>query len=187
MKKLFVTILVLMMACLTVYFISDRKLYYYGKSHFNIYEKLPLKIKPQYWGYDMGNLGFVLVDESEMTLIAQGNKYWTSNIEVEKIIKYGYTAEKLIALVKAKDGKKYFIQCLKNKDTLSAQDMVIRVLEDSAPINPKEYTWIELDEEYFRKTALLRNYSATIFIILTLVFIYRGVKRRKKSIMNNSF
>ncbi len=182
MKKTLIIFLSIIVISLINYFILDRQLYYYGKSNFNFYQSLPLKIKPQYWGYDMGNLGFVLLDENEMTLISSGSKYWASNIEVKKIIKYGYTDEKLLAIVVDSTYRKYFIKCIKNIDVQSKQDITINVLDDKTPINYEEYKWVEINESYFRKIELIRNYLVITFIISFLISIYLVIRLRGKNI-----
>ena len=48
------------------YFALDRQLFYYGKHDLNIYNSLPLKIKPEF-RYDFEG-GFVLWDEYGISL-----------------------------------------------------------------------------------------------------------------------
>jgi hypothetical protein len=183
MKKTLVIFLVLIVISLITYFALDRQLYYYGKSNFNFYQSLPLKIKPQYWGYDMGNLGFVLVDESAMTLISKGDcQYLGSDLKftIKQIIKYGYTNERLVAEVKDTLGEKYFIECLKNDDVHSKQNMIINVWQQKIPLNIKEYKWIEIKEAYFEKIERIRNYLVITIVVLLLISAYLVLSLRRK-------
>jgi hypothetical protein len=171
MKKILAVIRFSMVLVLIAYFTLDSQLYYCGKSRYNFYNKLPLKIQPQYWDYNNGNLGFVLVDEAEMTLVAKGDCQYSlsgKTITVKDIIKYGYTNEELVAQVQDTTGKKYFIEFLKNNDTNSKQDMIINILDDSLGIDYDKYKWVEVEDEYFMNEEEQRAYLARIFAVLVL-------------------
>lgn len=98
-----------------LYLLLDRQLFYYGKNNFNIYGSLPLKVKPVF-RYDFEG-GFALEDEHGFQLISRGDcQYVHSDIKlnVKNIIGYGYADDTLIAFIENADGRKYFIEYIKN-------------------------------------------------------------------------
>ena len=106
--KVIILTLVILITAIS-YFVSDKKLSYYGKSDFAPHNLLPYGVKPEYWGYDRGMLWFALLDEGEMTLIAKGNKYFTSDITVDSVLSYGFNDSVLVGLVLGKDSNKYYV------------------------------------------------------------------------------
>jgi len=166
-----------------LYFTLDRQLFYYGKNDINIYGTLPLKVRPVF-KYDFEG-GFALEDEHGFRLISRGDcQYVHSDIKlnVRNIIGYGYAEDILIAHIENADGRKYFIECTKNNNPTSKQDMIIKVLDEGVRINLKELKWIEIEKntKYIRKVELLRNYTMFILITLFLVLFYLMVKRAKR-------
>lgn len=177
MKK---TLIILIISTIIVYFILDKKLYYYGKNNFDIYNSLPLKIKPVFM-YDFEG-GFYLEDEYGFSLISKGiNQYVGSErkFSIREIIKYGYTDKKLIVSVVDSTNKKYFIECIKNTSIKSNQDMIINVLDENAIVNIEDYKWIEINHEYFKKIEIIRDYILISLILLSCLTIYLRFKTRK--------
>src|SRR4030043_1306587 len=83
-----------------VYFALDRHLYFYGKNDFNFYNRLPLKIKPEY--RHEFERGFLLRDEFGFSLVSKGVvQYWHSDIKltITDIIKYGFNENELVAYI----------------------------------------------------------------------------------------
>ncbi|MBZ5857190.1 hypothetical protein [Flavihumibacter profundi] len=178
MKKLILVMVALIAIALVTAIAIDSKLYYYGKNAWNIHEKLPLKITPNYLGYGKGNSGFALMDEDEMTLIARGNKYWSSGIEVNEIIKYGFNKQKLVALVNDSLGNFFYIECSKN-NAHSKQDIKIAVLEKSAFLNSEKIKWIDVKNAPTYAMEITRNYLLIFSIIIFLIVAYFILVRKK--------
>lgn len=168
-------LLVILFAVCFTYFFLDRQLYFYGKNDLKIYQPLPIKVKPEFWGYDKGNLGFVFIDEFDFTVVANGNRYKSSEVVVNEIIKYGFNEEKLIVLVNDSSGVEHVLKCE------SIDESKINVSVD-ATADYGELTWIEIkgNDGYVRKIELVRNYTQIAFVILIFVAGYLVVRKRMK-------
>lgn len=185
MKRTILIMAALIAIALTAAFIIDSKLYYYGKNEWGIHDKLPFTITPQYWGYDYGNLGFVLLRDDE-AFIAHGLKYWTSDVQVNEIIKYGFNKEKLVTLVNDSVGKEYYIECLKNNDIQSKQDLKITVIAKDSFIDNELLKWVDIKSVSTERMEIARNYLEIFVIILLFITVYYMVKQRKGSAPNQS-
>jgi len=187
-KKKPIIILILILIPIVVYFIIaiDRQLYYYGKNDWEIYGTIPFKTVPNYLGYDRGNYGFVLESEGGVAGlgIGKGAKYWTSDVEINEIIKYGYNKEKLVALVNDSLGKEYYVIFIKSPDIQSKQDLKIDVLNKDAFIDNNTLKWINIKGVSTEKMEIARNYLELFFITLIFILIYYTIRRKKDS--NNS-
>lgn len=169
----------LIIVALAIAVVIDSKLFFYGKNEWGIHDKLPFKTMPQYWGYNRGNLGFVLVDEAEMTFIAKGSKYWSSDIEINEIIKYGFNKEKLVALVSDSLGKQYYVVCKKNPDVYSKQHLTINVVPKDSFINNEPIKWIDIKNVSTERMELAKNCLKIFLIFLISITIYYLLKNRK--------
>lgn len=170
--KKILTVLTLIIISVISYFAIklDKKLYYYGKNIFSFHNPLPLNIKPVF-RYDFEG-GFALEDEHGFYIISQGkHQYMNSKMEfsIKEIIKYGFTDEKLIALIEDIKGEKYYIECLNNGDKHSKQDMIINVLDEITSIHLEEYKWIKI--EHLDKIELHRSLLIFVFVVLLFVLI----------------
>ena len=155
-----------------VVFIIDSKLYYHGKNDFGLHKELPFKIVPQYWGYDMGMLDFVLVQSGE-TVVAKGMTYWDNpNIKVNEILKYGFNKEKLIALVNDSLSKEYYIVCQKQTDAHSKQELKITVVPKQNFISDEQFKWIEIKNASMGRMEEARNYLEILLILMFLIITY---------------
>ena len=101
-----------------VYLIADSKLYHYGKSKYNIFNySLPLDMNPDYWGADVCYpiKGLTIEDEFGIVIIGKDEFYLFANdtITINKIIKYGASENKLVALIEDADKHNYFIDVQK--------------------------------------------------------------------------
>ena len=165
-----VIIVALGLITITAYLIItlDKQLYYYGKNDWCIHDKLPFKIAPQYWGYDMGSLGFVLEKNNE-TLISKGKISKLPDAEINEIIKYGFNKEKLVALVNDSGGKKFYVVCIKNPNIYSKQDFTIDVVPQESFINNDPLKWIDIENVSTKQMELVRNYLE--IFLLFLIFI----------------
>ena len=164
-------------------FIMDGKLYFYGQNVFNIgpaiYDSLPLRLKPDFWGHDLGLLGFILEDEYGFVVLSKDSesKYRNQKINVEVITRYGFNDKELIALIKDVNDRKYYIEFSKNNKTEKKQDMVINVLDGNHVLEYKNYKWIDIDGsvQYVERMNLFRNYLIIAFVmILVLVFLIKA-------------
>jgi hypothetical protein len=167
MKKLLFLVLI-MSVTIVSYFKLDMELYYYGKSNNCFYATLPLNIKPEYWEYDRGNLGFVLLEEDE-TLIAKGSKYWGSDIVIMNVNKYGFNKEKLIALVTDTKNDKHYIVCSKNNNIYSKKTINVKVINANQKVNFNELKWIDINKNSIKKLEDIKNY---ILIFLLIIIFY---------------
>ncbi len=179
--KKVIIILILIIILISLYFLIkiDKQLYYYGKSDLGLNKELPFKIVPQYWGYDRGNYGFVLESKDGLAGIGQGAKYWTSDVEVNEIIGYGFNKEKLLALVNDSLGKEYYVVFEKKTDTHLKQALEITVLPKQEFASKEQFKWIKIKNNSFAKMEEVRNYLELFLIFLALIAIYILLKNRK--------
>jgi hypothetical protein len=177
MRKILLILAILIVCCLTAYFKLDEKLYYFGKSNFDIYQKLPLNIKPVFKNDYPSE--FRLEDDSGFSIASRGeHQYIGSDVEIniKKIIAYTFTHQKLNILIEDFQGKKHFLECLKNTDHRSKQDIKTTILDPNIKVNLDSNKWIEIDDDYFRKIERTRNYLL-LFSFLLLIFWVFVAKR----------
>lgn len=171
----------------TTYFVADGKLYYYGKSRYNIFKhSLPLGMKPDYWGADVcfPAVGFTIEDRGGIVMIGKGESYLFEGdtIKIDRIIKYGIGQHKLITFIEDTNSRNYYIECQKNTDPQSKRELEINVLNNSYKIGD-DYKWVNLaaDESKISELAMIRVYTVFSFIVLIVVipgaiFIIRNKK-----------
>ena len=165
---------IILVAFIITYFFMDRQLQLYGRSYFEVYHKLPMKIRPQFWGYDQGNLGFVLLDDHDMTLIARGNKYFSSDVVVSEIVRYGFDNEMLVAQIKDSTGSDFFVECTQNPK--SKENISVKV-EMSLGINNPQIEWIEIKDnaDQMIKVMILRNYLLVAIFVVILIMALKSM------------
>jgi hypothetical protein len=164
MKILFTSLLVLLMC----YFYIDRELYFRGKSDLKIYHPLPVKVKPAYWGSNLGDLGFALIDDFDFTVVAKGNRYMSSDVVVNEIIKYGFNKKEMIVIV---------TDSLKREHRLTLEngsESEILVSVDIKNENDK-INWVEIrgKDKYVRQLEWIRSFIRIGLFILIIVVGYR--------------
>jgi hypothetical protein len=173
----------LILMLLSILYFVDKELYYFGRNSFDIYGLLPLKIKPAYWGFDQGNLGFVLLDNYEITLIANGSKYNNSDIVIKEILKYGFNKNELTALIEDDNSKKFYVKCEKNNKVKSKRDLEISVFSIDKKLEFENYLWIDIktNVNFAKNKELTRNYLLLVFLISITILSFRifNLKRKK--------
>lgn len=170
-----------------VYLVIDSQLYYYGKSKYNIFNtSLPLEMKPDYWGADVGFpvVGFVVEDRGGIVIIGKGESFMLDGdtIKVNHIIKYGVNQNKLIAVIEDSDSRNYFVECQKNTQPQSKRELEINVLDNNSDIQD-DYKWVNLIETEGKIywLVMIRTYSMLIAIALIIIipinlFVRKGKK-----------
>lgn len=181
-----INILILLTLTLAiVYFTLDRQLSYYGKSDLDIYNILPQKINPEFWGYDIGYRGFVLEDAHGFAVVAKENKFEVDNktFEVNEVLRYGFDSSKVIAVVNDTKDKKYFIELAEDRDNPLGQDMMINVLDEANGFNTESYKWVEIqgNKKHIRRIELFRNYTIIVVFAIVLGIGYQVLRRIKLS------
>lgn len=163
-----------------VYFILDSRLFYYGKSDFNIYNALPLNIKPDYRP-DFEN-GFALYDEFGFTIAAKSNTYEFENkdVKIYNVLRYCFDNEKLIAFVEDVESLPYSVVFCH----MGVNEIEVEIKNDISDINLKDFKCIEIkdNEKHIKKLELARNYIMFIFIILFLLIIIKMIILKKEKI-----
>lgn len=155
------------------YFVIDRHLSYYGKSDFDVYNLLPLKVNPEYRNEFEG--GFTLWDAYGFSLVGKGVKFRNSDIEVNEVVKYGFDDERLVVLVEGVGGSRYFVGFKKNEDAQSKQDLDVNIWDTGKSFSSDDYKWIQIqnNDKLIRTMELLRNYVMFVAIALFLFLIFR--------------
>jgi hypothetical protein len=154
------------------YFYTDRQLFFYGKSDFKVFGPLPLNVKPEYWGYNRGNLGFVFADQYDFTIVKRGlNSYRDSEVFVKDIIKYGFDQKRVIVAVADSLGSEHFI-ALESGDKPEIKASI------DAKIDFRNISWIEVKgkEGYVKTVEWIRSFIRIGLFILVVVIVVRGVK-----------
>lgn len=174
----------------TVYFIADKKLYYYGKNDLHIYHTLPLGIQPEFRNNFDG--GFVLWDKYGFALSGNmasvgeiGDSTYQNDI-TKNIIKYGYNQESLVALIEDTVGNYYYIEYIKNVKINPKNYVSIKVKKTDEHLDFKVNRWIDVKSVQNNKTVsniiLIRNFSffccVILILISILIFITHKVKKR---------
>lgn len=180
-QKVLLTIATLILGL--TFMLLDGQLFYYGKNYIEFYNYLPFNIRPIDRPKFEG--GFKLEDEYGFSLVSNGEcQYGLSSekITVKEVIKYGYKTDELVALIEDINGRKYFIECIKNKDTLLMQEIIFNILDEDSFKDYRTYKWIEIEKDN-TVLVLFRNLSISIFIFLfiTLMFIYLTKHDSKRS------
>jgi hypothetical protein len=163
-RKFFLLAFVIAMTC---FFYADKHLYFFGKGYLEIYGPLPGGLRPDYWGHDLGNFGFVILDAHQIGVITPGVKY--PNLSgVKSVDKYGFNKELLVAIVTDSTGSKTAITCQSFKGS-------IRVSVDKA-VNQKyaasEFDWIYINLDSMRAFQVFRIVSLFFVLIFTMGFAY---------------
>lgn len=187
MKKRSVIYIAIVLILGTVYFVTDSKLYYYGKSKYNIFNKsLPLEMKPDYWGADVcfPVVGFTIEDRGGIVMIGKGECFILDGdtIKVNRIIKYGVSQNKLIAFIEDFNNRNYFLECQKNTQPQSKRELAINVLNNNYEING-DYKWVNLvdNESKISRLVMIRAYTMLFIIVLIIIVpVIFLIRRRKK-------
>lgn len=180
MKIIISILVILIVISITIAYNIDSQLYYQGKNDWEIHNKLPFKIKPKFWGYNYGNLGFVLLRDDE-TLIANGKKDSKTGFQINEIIKYGFNKDKLVVLVNDSSGNECYIKCIKNKLSQSEQDFQIIIIHKDDSLSSEQFKWINIKNFSTEKMELARSYLEIFVILIFFILIYI-IKTKKKSL-----
>jgi hypothetical protein len=179
--------LVAILAAGICYFYFDKELFYYGRSHFDFYNLLPMSIKPEFTN-DFEK-GFVLMDEYGFFIVSENNSKYTyrsspdKNIDISKVIKYGFNNERLVALIKDINGDKYYINSIKDVDYETNGKSFLNVINENDFINNSRCEWVLLEnnEDFIGERELLRNRLEMIIVVLVFIIIYLCLKMSKPS------
>ncbi len=172
MKTIFLSLVFVIVACIFV----DRELYFYGKSFIKHYSPFHIEIKPDYWGANLGNLGFVLTDEYGMTILNSGSKHDEYELTVKSMLEYGFDQNRFFVIVSDSSNSKYLISI----DKTTQQDLLIitsiQPFKKDVIINFNKLNWVKTDNIYDDTFVLVlfREILMLVFIILS-IFILRGL------------
>ena len=161
-------ILASIIALVLAYFYTDRQLYFYGKSDLDVYHPLPINVKPDYWGYDLGNTGFVLIDDFDFVVAGKGVKYRNSEVVVNEIIKYGFDREKVFALVSDSLDKEHWVRL----QSAGGSDIEASV---DATVDQRELAWIEIEGKEV-DVRMLEWIHSFVRIGLFILIVVIGIK-----------
>lgn len=164
---------VLIIVVSTIVMKLDKELYYVGRSILNFDNFLPFDIKP-IKNYNFGS-SFVL-QKSRESLIGKGVQYRSSDLIVNKILKYGYNKKGVIAVVNDSSGKVFYVLCEKNEQDPEVDDLGIRVISKDSNIVSKGYKWIDPNKPFYENIKLLRNYLIIILLVVVILLFYSTYK-----------
>jgi len=173
-------ILTLLFVFSIAYSYVDRQLYFYGRSDFDAYHPLPVNVKPDYWGYDLGNTGFVLVDDLDFVIVGKGSKYKTSKLIVNEVTKYSFDNGKIIVGVTDSTGREHLI----SMHHLSDSNIEISVDPNIDHIS-SNWIMIKGSEKYIKQLEWTRSIIRIILfftIIVELVRVFNIYFRKNKHV-----
>jgi len=163
-------LLIAMAVLLFSYIVLDRHLFFYGKADLAILASLPFHSKP----IDRPNFegGFSIDDEYDFGVFSKGTRI--DSFTVDKVIKYGFSEESIVALVADAQGRQNLLQYTRNEDPSSNREFVIQIVPN---VQNSQYQWINIieDEKESYTLMIIRNYIGFIIIILFVVLISRTV------------
>lgn len=187
MKKRSIIYIAIILILGIAYFVTDSKLYYYGKSNYNIFNNsLPFGINPDYCGADVSFpiVGLTLKDKYGLVLIGKDEVYLLDGdtIKVNRIIKYGISQNKLIAFIEDVNNRNYFLECQKDTQPQSKRELAINVLNKNYEING-DYKWVNLvdNESKIFRLVMIRAYAMlSIIVLIIIVPVIFFIRKRKK-------
>jgi len=164
-----------------VYFVTDKKLFYYGKNDLSIYHALPLGIQPEF-RHDFDG-GFVLWDKYGFALSGNmvsvgeiGDSIFQYHI-IKGIIKYGYDKNNLVTLIKDTAGNYCYIEYFENTEEKSKNYISMKVKGIDEKIDFKVNRWIDVknikNDKKLNNIVLIRNFS--LLCIVALIFTLTGL------------
>ncbi len=160
------------------YYQLDKRLFYYGRNDLHIYHLLPLKIEPEYRPPFEG--GFGLMDEYGFAIAGTGVAYPVNNktILINRVLKYGFDAEHLVAMVIDSNKTKYYVKFSKGSSVINA------TMELDKGRDLALYKWINIEgnDDYIWNLVLYRNYIMLIVIVLLFMLIYKLVMYKKSKL-----
>lgn len=139
---------IILMVLVVAYFVADSKLYYYGRSNFNIMRySLPLGVEPEYWDshYCWPMRGFTLERDSDLLL----QKYDSIKVDDDTIIvasidKYGIGKDRLFVFVTDEKGDCYSVH-------ISGEDDLITDISHISSTDKKDddgiYRWFSFEDD----------------------------------------
>jgi len=125
-----------------IYYQIDKSLFYYGKNDLNIYNLLPLKIQPEF-RYPF-EAGFALDDESGLRIAAKEIAYPVDDkmVSINKVLKYGFDAKHLIAVVNDIKKTKYYVEFSQDPKDSSVVNASMNINDNLN--NLHLYKWINI-------------------------------------------
>lgn len=156
-----------------IYFVADSKLFYYGQSTHNIFNKtLPFELRPDYLDsrvcYPI--IGFTIRDKYGLIKIGKCTPININStvINIKEVIKYGFNDEVLIATVLTEDNRSYNIRLTYESDSkINYDSLTSQEVNDLNNMN-----WIVLKES--SRIESLRSNSVLLFIVFLFLFFVGG-------------
>ena len=178
MKTLRILLVLIVITGIT-YYQLDRQLFYFGKSNLQIYNTLPINIKPDYRASFEG--GFALRDDYGFTIAAKGNTYPVNGkaILIDKVLKYEFNNSTLIAIVADIKRNKYYVQFHQDKKDKSIIKANMATIDKFHSVKLGKWVDIDGNDNYIWRIVIVRNYLLYIVIILIVILIYK-ISRYKK-------
>lgn len=181
-----ITLIILVIASISIYIITDSKLAYYGRSNLKLVKNnLPLNLSADYWGTDVcyPEMGFLIKDEYGLVVLGKDGilPFDYDTIRIRKILKYGISKNELVVLIEDTRSSKYYVLCSKDSLQQSKKGLEIKVLNNNVEF-ARHYKWIDLirDENSISTLIMLRTYSSLTLVIAFFVAIYLRFGRKKK-------
>lgn len=174
-KTLIAILLVFLIASSYACLLLDKQLYFYGRNAFDLYNDIPLKIKPVFF-YDFEG-GSYLGDDMGMSIIARGKNLYRNgiNLDIKKIERYGYSNNKVIAEIENTENQIVYVESSGSEDGSQVQANFL-----GGETNINDYKWVDITNvDLIRTDYVLRNWAVMISIatsIAIILFFYAKIK-----------
>jgi hypothetical protein len=163
----------------TLFFIFDCKLYYYGESKYNFCKKkLPLELSPDYWDSHVAYpiKGFTLTDKFGFVLFQKGSRITSDQdtIEIHEIIEYSFNEDTLTITCIDTYGIQYLIECNKIIEKEYNNELWIKISKSNSTSFQPNFKRVVLknNQEEIDLYEQLREGSVIGFILITIVFLF---------------
>lgn len=152
---------------ITVTYILDSKLYYYGQAKLIYFNMLPFGLIPMN-EFVVDGYKFKLEEKDGMAALDKGVRYIGSNVVIEKVLKYGMNDTSLVGEVIGKDNQVHYFRFSETIDP--RLEFQVNEIEHVDSFYFKSLNWIDiqnmnnLDDDIKRRNVFL-ILSFFLFII----------------------
>lgn len=174
--KFFISITIM----IVLFFIIDNSLSFYGKG-FNFFKT---KITYEY-NTDFDSLeGFKIEEEGFIQIIGRGTEI-KKNVEVFKILGYGYNSSGIFCEVLDNRNKTIFVRVHYDKKQRPGDRIIYTIIQNSEIHH--DLQWYKVDNSSFVQFLEILKFLITLTTFVIIFFLIINLFRKKKSDNNLSF
>jgi hypothetical protein len=136
-------------------------------------------MKPDYWEYDLGNVGFVLLDRFGFTIVSAGIQYDSLPVGIAEVDSYGFNEKMLIAIIIDSAQVSHLVKCQPNNDDVIL--ISVKDIDYAQEYMQAGLTWINVRNSSTRNYRLGRSMSVIAVILLGLTLLFTNLKNFNRS------